>query len=347
VGLELRKRLQAMTGLSLPATMTSDHPTPAALVDHLQALLNGHPSGGPQPAPNATNGHAAAGTLTAMFRRAHQLGKIKEGLAVAEAAARLRPGFGLSHMEAQAPTPIPLAKGEAAPILFCFPSLVAIAGPHEYARFAKSFQGRRDVVAVPAPGFASAELLPSTLDAAVGAQVAAIRSYADGREFAFIGYSTGGLLAYAVAAECAREGTAPSAVVLIDSYTTDTVWRITDPVFDRMLASEGSHPAVGEETLSAMGAYLGLLSRWTPDEAVAPTLLVKAGDPMPGVDRNGDWKATWTRRDMAVEVPGSHLTVLEDDAETTARAIEEWLVRNPGRRQTRARRLHPSAWARR
>jgi thioesterase domain-containing protein len=332
--------------------MVFDHPTPVALVDHLQGLLNG--SDGERPAPmsqldsEAANGHPGAGSLTAMFRRAHQLGKIRDGLVLAEAAARLRPRFGLSHTETQAPTVIPLTRGEADPILFCFPSLVAIAGPHEYARLAKSFENRRDIVAVPAPGFAPEELLPSTIEAVVGAQAVAIQRYAGSRKVAFVGYSTGGPLAYAVASECARQGITPSAVVLIDSYSMDTLWRVTDPVFDRMLTSEGTHPAVSEDTLTAMGTYLGMLSRWMPDEPVAPTLLVRASDPMPGIVRNGDWRATWTARHMAVEVPGSHLTIIEDHADSTARAIEEWLVRHPGssEKSKRFRRLGRSALAR-
>jgi acyl transferase domain-containing protein/thioesterase domain-containing protein len=353
VGLELRKRLQSVTGLSLPATMISDHPTPAALVEYLQGLVNGtgdgHSSSTPPSDSGAGNGQPGPSTLTTMFRRAHQLGKTRDGIAVAEAAARLRPKFGLSHTDAQAPTVVPLARGEQEPILFCFPSLVAIAGPHEYARFAKAFQGRRDVVTVPAPGFGPGELLPSTLEAAVVAQATAIRRHADGRNVAFVGYSTGGVLAHAVANECAREGLAPTAVVLIDSYTMDAVWRVSDPVFDRMLASEGSHPAVSDETLTAMGAYLGMLSSWTPGKAVAPTLLVRAGDPMTGVDRNGDWQATWPQCHTTVDVPGTHLTILEERADTTARMVEEWLVHQSGSSQTRERLgwLRPRALVRR
>ena len=282
-----------------------------------------------QPGSEAANGHPGVGTLTGMFRRAHQLGKIKDGVALAEAAARVGPRFGVSHIDNEAPTVIPLAKGSADPIVFCIPSLVATGGPHEYARFAKSLQNRREVVAVPAPGFAANEMLPSILAAAAGAQAAAIKTYADGRRVALVGFSTGGLMAYAVAQECAREGIAPTSVVLIDSYTMDTMWGIADPVFERMLAGEGSESMVSDETLTAMGAYLGLLSRWTPDEPVAPTLLVKAGDPLPGVPRHGDWTASWSLRHAAVEVPGTHLTIIEDHADTTARVVEDWLVRQP------------------
>jgi hypothetical protein len=115
------------------------------------------------------------------------------------------------------------------------------------------------------------------------------------------------------------------------------MWRIGDPVFDQMLAGEASASMITDETLAAMGMYLGMLSRWTPDEPVAPTLLVKAGDPIPGLAWVGDWSATWTLRHSAVEVPGSHLTILEDHTDTTAWVVEDWLVRHSNRIEVRQR----------
>ncbi|HWH94448.1 MAG TPA: SDR family NAD(P)-dependent oxidoreductase [Baekduia sp.] len=341
VSLELRKRLQAATGLVLPATVMFDHPTPAALIEHLQGQLGGAPSAGPASDAAGANGNGngggANGTLTAMFRRAVQLRKLTDGVAIAEAAARLRPRFGVSHSEAEAPAVIPLAAGEDEPVVFCIPSLIASSGPHEYARLAKGLTGRREVVGVPVPGFAADELLPSMLDAVAGAQAAAIKRHADGRPVALVGFSTGGLLAYAVAAECAREGIAPAAVVMIDSYTMDTMWPIAHPVFDRMLEGDGEHPGVDDHRLMAMGAYLGLLSAWTPEAPAAPTLLLKAADPVPGVIRVEDWRASWPLWHTAVDVPGTHLTILEDHAPTTARAIDDWLARLPDAGPTRGR----------
>src|SRR5436190_825364 len=142
LALDLRNRLQSLTRLTLPSSLLFDHPTPAALVDHLHGLLRSSADGDDTASPPASsNGRDAltadgdgAAAVTSMFRRAHQLGKLTDGIALAEAASRLRPRFGLSHVELEAPNLITLARGDERPALFCFPSVVATAGPHEYVR---------------------------------------------------------------------------------------------------------------------------------------------------------------------------------------------------------------------
>ncbi|MES4903327.1 MULTISPECIES: type I polyketide synthase [unclassified Streptomyces] len=55
----LRNRLNEATGLLLPFTLAFDHPTPAAVADHLHSLLHGH-QGGQEPGAGGHSGPAAA-----------------------------------------------------------------------------------------------------------------------------------------------------------------------------------------------------------------------------------------------------------------------------------------------
>jgi polyketide synthase 7 len=102
---------------------------------------------------------------------------------------RLRPCFGLSHAEEQAPSVTSLSKASEIPILFCFPSVIATAGPHEFTGFARGFCDRREAVAVRNPSYEPGGLLPSTVEAAAATQAVAVERDANGRPFARVGFS--------------------------------------------------------------------------------------------------------------------------------------------------------------
>jgi acyl transferase domain-containing protein len=59
-----------------------------------------------------------------------------------------------------------------------------------------------------------------------------------------------------------------------------------------------------------------------PTEVSAPTLVLRAAAPMPG---SALPPVLWELPHTALDVPGDHLTVMEDYAEASAKAVREWL----------------------
>jgi acyl transferase domain-containing protein/thioesterase domain-containing protein/NADP-dependent 3-hydroxy acid dehydrogenase YdfG len=335
-GVELRNWLSTATGLDLPATLAFDHPTPVSLAQYIDAQVHtliehGAVGAAPQAqAPQRASSDDAQLTVGSLFRRALQLGMPEQGMALLEAAARLRPTFTEQLAPEAAPRHVRLARGERSPELVCVPSVLATAGPHQYARFAKGFADHRDVTVVPIPGFAPEEPLPVGLQVAIAAQAAAVRRCVEQRPFALLGHSTGGLLAHAVAAHLERLGVHPAGVVLIDTYPSAASSGILPPVLAGMLEREGTYMSISDARLTAMIAYGRLLEEYQPTAVRTATLLVRASEPMLGMPAGGDWRSGWDCTQAVVDVPGDHFTVMEEHSPATACAVEDWLLNAGG-----------------
>ncbi|MFE7563896.1 SDR family NAD(P)-dependent oxidoreductase [Kitasatospora sp. NPDC057500] len=319
---ELRNRLAAATGLRLPTTLLFDHPTPGALVTHLTGQFTTADAGA-EPARQE-----GAGTLGAMFREASATGRSGDFFGVLVAASEFRPSF---RAGGELPEPVPvvrLARGTDGPGLVCLPSILAISGPHQYVRFAGALRGRRDVAAVAAPGFGRGELLPATVRAVVEAQAEAILAHTGGAPCALVGHSSGGMLAHAVAAELERVGAAAQALVLIDIYSHDVeaLAGIQSTLSAGMIEREDGYVPMDDTRLTAMGGYVRLFHGWQPTPIQAPTLLVRATEPMFGWSRDGDWRSSWTLPHSAVDTPGNHFSLMEEHAAATARTVDAWLT---------------------
>jgi acyl transferase domain-containing protein/thioesterase domain-containing protein/NADP-dependent 3-hydroxy acid dehydrogenase YdfG len=336
--IELRNRLDVVTGLHLPATVVFDHPSPIELAEHLRAEVQAsNPRLGLEREhdeqtsslarePAALTAGEPREMLCALFRNAHELGRMEEFLTVLDGAAKLRPSFAEPLEGEHSPRAVVLAPAGVAPRVICIPSLIATAGPHQYARFAKALRGAHGVSAIPVPGFLHGERVPADMPAVVKTLAGAIGAEAQGTPFVLLGHSTGGLLAYAIAEHLQRAGLPAAGVVLIDVFTGTSSYEVFPRVLGSILQPDKAHASASDVGLTAMCVYLQLLDAWTPAEIASPTLLVQASEPLPGLSGDSDWRSGWTLAHRVTEVPGNHFSMMEGHADAVAGAVAEWIA---------------------
>ena len=318
--LKLRNRIAGAAGVTLGAAVVFEHRTPVGLATHLLDLLSGT-------APAATAGDP----VKQLFVEAVRGGQVENGIALLGAAANLRAKFSSVADLGAVPRPLELADGPDGPRLLAVPSPAALGGEYQYAKLAARFRGRRGVSALPTPGFHTGDPVPADFDALLDVLEESVRLGAGDKPFALLGYSSGGVLAYALAARLEKSGFAPAAVVLLDSYemdggsdaTADTVADMASGMLDR----EEQFGPFDRDKLTAMAHYLGLLESASLGDVTVPTVLVQPEDRFTTGSASDDstWRTTWHRADTVVTVPGDHFSLVDTDAETTAKAVDTWL----------------------
>jgi thioesterase domain-containing protein len=190
---------------------------------------------------------------------------------------------------------------------------------------------------LPNPGYRSGEPLLTEIATFVRTQAEAVERCAAGAPFALVGYSSGGWVAHAVTSHLERLGIFPAALVLLDAQRGNRMhprsWRALRRAW---LTSFPSVPRLDHE-LTAFTAYLDLFEHWTPAMIATPILFLSPTEPVP--ERDGDdpphpsdgydWRMPWEQPHDLVEVPGNHFTIVERHADTTARAVHNWLAALP------------------
>jgi thioesterase domain-containing protein/acyl carrier protein len=332
---ELRNRIDTLTGLRLPPALVFDYPTPAALARFVldELAVRSGPASAAEPSPADP-----ADTIGSLFRTACQLGKVQEGFELLGSVAHLRPTFASAAEAGAQPAAVKLASGDHAQTLVCFSSYVALAGVHQYARFAAPFRGERDVYALPTPGFAKDDSLPATIAAVTDLLAGSVLRCAAGKPFVLLGSSSGGMLAHAVAARLEQQRQAVGAVVLLDSYlpsANSPLEQFRDELLGGMFDREEMFAPMDAARLSAMSWYFQLMASWSPAPLSAPVLLVRSTEPpvAPSPDRPlpaEEWQTSWDSADSVIDVPGNHFTMMEAHAASTAGAVREWLAHTLG-----------------
>nr|WP_253844986.1 type I polyketide synthase [Actinosynnema pretiosum] len=316
---ELRNSLAGVLGTALPSGAVFDHGTPSALAAHLREQL----AEGERP---ASGGPAEDGSVAGLVRRAAADGRMSSAIDLLRAVADILPAFDGVGGFGAVPPPVRLSTGDDPVRLVCVPSPMALGGAHQYARFARHFHGVRDVLVPAVPGFGAGEPLPASVAAVVDVLVEGVRAACeDGRPYVLVGYSSGGQFAHSAAEALERANLPAEGVVVVDTYLPggegrDDLWR---KMFDGMLDRESAFGGFGASRLAAMSRYSDLIQHCPPGALTAPVLFVRPSESF--AEGNSEWRAIWPGDHELTEVPGTHFTILEDFASTTAEAVDRWV----------------------
>ncbi|WP_432843846.1 SDR family NAD(P)-dependent oxidoreductase [Dactylosporangium sp. CA-092794] len=328
--MELRAAIERDLGVRLPPAAVFDAGTPAALARVVAEAL----------APAAPEAPATAGeTLSDLFRAATRTVDMRTAMAMLSAVAATRPSFPATAA-AVVPAVVPLAAGPGRPRLLCFGTPMVTAAPGQLARLAAAFDGVRDVLAVPLPGYLPGEALPGGADAALDALTAAVRAAAGDDPFVLLGYSAGGVLAHAVAARLERDdGPHPAGVVLLDTYGIDRFLGADDTLGQSFMHAwtrlEGPFGGYDSARLSATGRWADILADLEPTPAArppiaAPVLFVRCREWfVPGEHDPGLLASVADPAYTVADLAADHLGMVDRHAPDTARAIEDWLAPRP------------------
>ncbi|MEV8440077.1 type I polyketide synthase [Actinosynnema sp. NPDC051121] len=316
--MDLRNRLRDETGLALAGTLLFTHPTPADLATYLLSRLDG---------TRAATTDGGPGLLAELYDSATKAGRLDEFLPLVNDIAAFRPATtDLARLPAAAP--VRLCRGDTRPTLVCCSGLSPISGAHEFARVAGALRGVREVVVLTLPGFVEGEVVPADADTVLRLLADTVTRHLDG-PIVLAGHSAGAILAHALARHLEEQGRPVDGLVLLDLYSWENAapmveWRseLVEGVLDR----QDAYVSVDDTRLTASSCYYERFVEWKPTPLAAPTLLVRASEPL-GEWRGDDegWRASWPFEHTCADVPGNHFSMVGEHAPRVAEVVEDWL----------------------
>ncbi|MGW3104439.1 SDR family NAD(P)-dependent oxidoreductase [Streptomyces sp. NPDC001100] len=330
----LCNRLSLLTGTPLAVTVAYDWPDTDQLAGHLYSELRGTLPDGPTaasvPAPvrSGGRGRGAGQSLPVLYRQVCETGDVVSAMHLLVTASIGAATFGPEEAARHSLPPLRLASGTRGPALVCVPGFASNLGRPWYAGLAACFEGERDVFEVRHSGIDHGDAVPRDLETLTASHAATVRHQLGDRPYVVVGHSMGGSAAHALTTHLVGLGAPPAGLVLIDSYhiTPDREaepWLLSLPARIPLAAGEGFDTLVDDLTLLSLGAYTRMFRGWQPELTRVPSLLVRASAPL--ADMPPQWRSSWPGVRHTADAPGTHLSVLEEDAPTTAKAVRDWI----------------------
>lgn len=344
---ELRNRLTAVTAVTLPATAIFDHPTPTELAQYLITQIDGHGSS----AAAAANPAERIDALTDLFLQACDAGRDADGWKMVALASNTRERMSSPVRNNVSKNVALLADGISDVVVICIPTLTVLSDQREYRDIANAMTGRHSVYSLTLPGFDSSDALPQNADMIVETVSNAIIDVVGGScRFVLSGYSSGGVLAYALCSHLSvKHQRNPLGVALIDTYLPS---QIANPSMNEGFSPNDTGKGLSREVirvarmlnrltatrLTAAATYGAIFQAWEPGRSMAPVLNIVAKDRIATVEnlreeRINRWRTAAAEAAYSVaEVPGDHFGMMSTSSEAIATEIHDWisgLVRGP------------------
>lgn len=344
---ELRNRLTAVTAVTLPATAIFDHPTPTELAQYLITQIDGHGSS----AAAAANPAERIDALTDLFLQACDAGRDADGWKMVALASNTRERMSSPVRNNVSKNVALLADGISDVVVICIPTLTVLSDQREYRDIANAMTGRHSVYSLTLPGFDSSDALPQNADMIVETVSNAIIDVVGGScRFVLSGYSSGGVLAYALCSHLSvKHQRNPLGVALIDTYLPS---QIANPSMNEGFSPNDTGKGLSREVirvarmlnrltatrLTAAATYAAIFQAWEPGRSMAPVLNIVAKDRIATVEnlreeRINRWRTAAAEAAYSVaEVPVDHFGMMSTSSEAIATEIHDWisgLVRGP------------------
>ncbi|MEU4312764.1 SDR family NAD(P)-dependent oxidoreductase [Nocardia sp. NPDC024068] len=324
-GVEFRNQLANRTGISLPSTLVFEYPTAAALAEFVLTRLADI---GPAREPVAPAAPAEGGWLTDLLLEAHRRGDISAAMRLLMESASVSRALDDSGGERRVPvSALALTRAGKSPWIICVPSYLVGNGPAQFARLAQELGHGPAVSALWLPGTRAGETVPRSWNELLDDLADVTSTTAGSEPFVLVGYSSGGVIAHALAGRLAERGHEPAGVVMMDTYSPDAPELapvVLNQAVTALLGHAGPLLPIDDRSLVVMGRY-ALISHERPAHAIAaPTLDLRATERIPGLE-TVDPMPAWQHSGGFVEVEADHSSLIGAAAPQVAAAIRRWL----------------------